>query len=354
MGGIFLQIIISLASISLLLFLFWKLQIVIKKKKSKKNKEIINSLLDNFEIIVNANIDFKSRFSFYLSKISNQHYSNWRKDNEGIYNKIQKYDYANLLKGQTLNEYVEFDLAFRKGWEIIQKFNSDFYNFNQLQAETTKTTIDVPTKVTYVKPVVKKPLVVKPKVLVKEYPERKKNWKAFEIIVQNNRIEKLYHFTDEANLLSIISNKGLYSWNDCLNKKISIPKPGGNQLSRDLDRRFNLENFVQLSFNRNHPMMYVVKRDGRINNPVILEISPDVIYLRSTKFSNMNSTSNSASIGTTLEHLTNIKFQIAKSSVQYYNLNQNDKPFYQAEVLVENYIPIEKILNINTYNVYSN
>lgn len=43
---------------------------------------------------------------------------------------------------------------------------------------------------------------------------KRSNWKEFEAILSQNRITKLYHFTDRDNLESIINNGGLYSWKD--------------------------------------------------------------------------------------------------------------------------------------------
>ena len=41
--------------------------------------------------------------------------------------------------------------------------------------------------------------------------EKKNNWQEFEQVLKENRITKLYHFTDFDNLESIIKHGGLYS-----------------------------------------------------------------------------------------------------------------------------------------------
>ena len=72
---------------------------------------------------------------------------------------------------------------------------------------------------------------------------KRSNWKEFEAILSQNRITKLYHFTDRDNLESIIKNGGLYSWKDCEERGISIPKPGGGgpgSTSWSLDERDGL------------------------------------------------------------------------------------------------------------------
>jgi len=109
--------------------------------------------------------------------------------------------------------------------------------------------------------------------------EKKSNWKEFEAVLNRNNITKLYHFTDRDNLRSIIENGGLYSWADCEEKDIHIAKPGGDMTSRDLDRRDNLHHYVRTSFVKNHPMQYIAMNDGRISNPVLLEI----LYAKETE-----------------------------------------------------------------------
>lgn len=76
----------------------------------------------------------------------------------------------------------------------------------------------------------------------------KSNYQEFKDILERHGITKLYHFTDRDNLGSIIRNGGLYSWADCESKSIGIKKPGGDDLSRHLDRRRGLQNFVRVSF----------------------------------------------------------------------------------------------------------
>ena len=83
----------------------------------------------------------------------------------------------------------------------------------------------------------------------------------------NNHIDRLYHFTDRSNLLSIIKNGGLYSWYSCDRHNIHIRKPGGDSSSRSLDSFKGYEDYVRLSFCHHHPMMYTAKKEGRISEP---------------------------------------------------------------------------------------
>lgn len=178
------------------------------------------------------------------------------------------------------------------------------------------------------------------------YRVRKPNWEGFNKVLSDNNISKLYHFTDKRNIASIRKYGALYSWQYCANNNISIPQAGGDELSRKLDVRHGVQNYVRLSFARNHPMMYHAQSHGRLGNTVVLEICPEVVFWRNTKYSNKNATRNDAKIGLTLEDFKRIKFDIIRQP-NHFDLSDEDKPFYQAEVLVFESIPIKYILNIN-------
>ena len=68
---------------------------------------------------------------------------------------------------------------------------------------------------------------------------------------------ELYHFTNRSNLDSI-HKQGLVSWSRLKEDEIKSTC-GGDQTSRKLDLKRGLEDYVRLSFNRAHPMMFVQK-----------------------------------------------------------------------------------------------
>lgn len=177
---------------------------------------------------------------------------------------------------------------------------------------------------------------------------KRNNYLSFKELLDDHNIKKLYHFTDRDNLKSIIDNGGLYSWADCEEKNIPIPKPGGGDLSKSLDCRDNLQHYVRVSFTTEHPMMYIAMNDGRITNPVILEIDPDVIYDSETMYADRNATRNGANVGGTLEDFKKIHFSSVKAR-KHFDLDADEQPFYQAEILVKNFIPLDKILNIGNF-----
>lgn len=171
----------------------------------------------------------------------------------------------------------------------------------------------------------------------------KSDYKSYQIIINKHKINCLYHFTDRQNLQSIRSNSGLYSWYTCNQRGIKIPAQGGSELSKNLDQRHGLQDYVRLCFNKNHPMFYVARRDGRLKSPYFLEILTDVIYWQDTLFSNENAASNTVIIGGSINHFNNINFIKAKTGIWQ---NEIEKKQIQAEVLVKTHIPIQFIRNI--------
>lgn len=99
----------------------------------------------------------------------------------------------------------------------------------------------------------------------------------------------LHHFTDERNLWSI-QRRGLLSWRTLLDRGINH-YPGSNELSRTLDERADLDNFVRLCLQDYHPMALVAVEEGRIRNLVWLTID-DAVLNYASLFSDTNATSN--------------------------------------------------------------
>lgn len=179
---------------------------------------------------------------------------------------------------------------------------------------------------------------------------KKKNWQDYKQVLDGARVKKLYHFTDRDNLESIIKNGGLYSWKDCEEKGITIAKPGGSSTSRSLDQRDGLEYYARLSFVPDHPMMYVAMDDGRISNPVVLEIDIEAALWEDTLFADRNMTKNGANVGGAVSDLKSIHFDLFGNS-RYFDLDDEDKMYYKAEVLVKHFVPLEYITNISNFGI---
>lgn len=157
-------------------------------------------------------------------------------------------------------------------------------------------------------------------------------------------IRCLYHFTDRANLLSIIKHEGLLSWKDCEAQGIRIVRPGGDSLGKSLDTAKGLEHYARLSFCRQHPMMFAAKHDGRIVDPVIIEIDTKVCELQDTLFSDINATATNVRLGKGIDGLSLVDFGIVTQNYSA-SFTDEDKAKYQAEILVEHKIPVKYFLN---------
>ena len=181
--------------------------------------------------------------------------------------------------------------------------------------------------------------------------EKKQNWQEFDNVLKEGRITKLYHFTDFDNLESIIKHGGLYSWADCRDKGIKIPKPGSSGPSRSLDERDHLEHYVRLSFVEDHPMKFVAMNEERISNPVVLEIDLEVALWEDTLYSDRNATRSGAIVGGDFANLMTIRFGLFNRMMRYFDMNDEAKMHYQAEVLVKNFIPLKYITNISNFGI---
>ncbi len=177
-----------------------------------------------------------------------------------------------------------------------------------------------------------------------EEKERKARFKSDgeEIInfFKENSILVFYHYTDSRNINSIIQNNGLYSLNGLIKRGIEFIK--GSETVENPE-------YVRLSYTQSHPLMYVSENKGRITRPKILEIDIAVAAFRMTRFSNVNTARTSSYptviTGDNLSFIRNhVKISIIKQN--YLNLPTEEKPYYQAEILVREHVPLEHITNL--------
>ena len=183
--------------------------------------------------------------------------------------------------------------------------------------------------------------------LIKISPETKgikPDYKDIISLIDTKKIEKLYHFTDKSNLESIVRTNGLYSWEYLERNRITINKRASSDLSRDIDRRKNLGNYVRLSFTKYHPMMHFALNSKLISDPIILEIDPTIMLKSETLFSDRNAVDRNAEIGNSSEFFKNFPFDILKKN--YFELSEVYKSQFQSEILVKEYIGTDMILNI--------
>lgn len=144
-------------------------------------------------------------------------------------------------------------------------------------------------------------------------------------ILKRNNISRLYHFTDYKNISSIISRGAIYSQKEIQDRCITTSYASSAD-SRSADKARGTDNFVRLSFVRNHPMMYTAVRSGRITRPVVLEINPFMALMPGVLFSNMNALKRGASIGASAYYLKNVCFEVFNKG-SYLYLSDVDKNY---------------------------
>jgi len=165
-----------------------------------------------------------------------------------------------------------------------------------------------------------------------------------------DRIENipvLYHFTDKRNLPSILKMGGLYPLSRLQELKIEIPAPGGNDWSHDADALKGVDSYVHLCFRNVHPMEFIARRDGRIEETVFLQIDPSVMQFSGVRFT--DDVSNKAGVESVPIADANPRVDF---EVLYFRREWN--PEIQArlaktekyEVLVPHIIPLSLIRNL--------
>lgn len=172
--------------------------------------------------------------------------------------------------------------------------------------------------------------------------ELKDDWQDFKQVLDENGVRYLYHFTDIRNISSIKRHGGLLSWYYCKTHDITIPCQGGDYDSRELDKKYGLEDYVRLSFCDDHPMAYRLKQSG--SNIVILRVKVDVALLKDTQFSDMNAADKRHTHGKRLEHLQKVDFDATR--MHYLRSDDPNFKLHQAEVMVKTFIPLKYIENI--------
>lgn len=102
----------------------------------------------------------------------------------------------------------------------------------------------------------------------------------------------LYHFTDALNLNSILQY-GLLSWVQLEARGIEH-RPASNSLSRYLDQRRELGDYVRLTMQMKHPMVAKALYERRVESIVWVRVDIAVARWDSTLFSNKNAAASDA------------------------------------------------------------
>lgn len=320
-----------------------KLEEISRLKREKKLKERYNKSLSESKLFIDDN-DFDSAIKIYESLLAK--YPNKQSDLLSLINEAKR------LSEEYISKHRNFDFRIKEVEDLIlyNEFNKALDILNELIQLNINNSLCL-RKIEYCHDKIKRDEDLRILKLKREEEIRNKykdDANQIKEFLQENGIRKFYHFTDSRNLNSIKLNGGLFSWWYCENHNIEIPAPGGDGKSRELDQRHNLENYVRLSFAKNHPMRYIAEKDGRIFNAVLLEVSTEVATYKETLFTDMNAARTIFKQGDDVDFIkNNVKIDVVKEKNQFSELVQRKgKEYYQAEVLVKEQIPIKDITNI--------
>lgn len=182
---------------------------------------------------------------------------------------------------------------------------------------------------------------------IKKLEYENKNYKCpyskIENFLKENKIEMLYHFTSKDNIDSI-KQHGLCSIDRLSRLGIEV-QYASSEVSRNLDYRKQLSNYVHLSYEQKHPMLYQALVEGRLSEYTVYNISPEVLILKTTLFTNGNAARNNVHISDSIDFLLNINFKSFHNK-NYWELSQEEQLLFQSEVLVQEQIEKQFIVNI--------
>tara|TARA_B100000929_G_C15448239_1_gene400287 strand:+ start:261 stop:791 length:531 start_codon:yes stop_codon:yes gene_type:complete len=156
-----------------------------------------------------------------------------------------------------------------------------------------------------------------------------------------------YHFTDLQNLPSIREH-GLLSLVKMEEMGLRPPKPGGTQLSRDLDAHYRLNRYVHLCFWNQHPMEYVQKQNGHIGETKFLEINPAILRTEGAIATKEVSIKTGAVPLPVEEMLPNLDLEVCYDKTDWKDkgVQARKQLAYKYELLIPDQVPLDMILNL--------
>ncbi len=181
---------------------------------------------------------------------------------------------------------------------------------------------------------------------IKQFEEKRDLYKCdpetYKSFLESNEIEAVYHFTSYKNVDSV-NKYGICSI--LYLKELGIlPDFVSTSKSQSIDKNKGLEDYIHLGFERRHPMLMMALAKGILGEYKVYDVNPSVLFLKDTKYTNMNAIKRGAQIHDSLEFLLNIPFRLFHKK-DYFNLSSEAKDLFQSEILVKRNIPKSLIMN---------
>jgi hypothetical protein len=161
--------------------------------------------------------------------------------------------------------------------------------------------------------------------------------------------QSFFHFTDPRNVPSIRKLGGLYSLRALRARGVEVPRPGGNDWSHKADAQRGLDRYVHLCFRANHPMEYLARKEGRIENSIFLAINPEVYRLDGVMFAPDASNKSGVEILSIEEALDEdlIDFEVLYTKTDWSDpaVKARLQAAQKCELLVPDQIPLKYLRN---------
>ena len=162
--------------------------------------------------------------------------------------------------------------------------------------------------------------------------------------LQANGIQYLYHFTEKQKIQSIIKYGGLFSYKRAFDESIAMPVREDMALTRDIDAKKGLEDYVRTSFCPRLPKIKERQAEGA--ELVLLKIDLDVALFDETLYTDMEATQSNMKYGGDFDDLKKVNLKATQKDVS----RPEDEDYWQrqAEVLIKGFIPLKYILNVKS------
>lgn len=156
-----------------------------------------------------------------------------------------------------------------------------------------------------------------------------------------------YHFTDKRNI-PLIRDTGLLSMRHQREAQRVAIAPGGNDWSLEADRRSGMDAYVHLCFFSEHPMEWIARQQGRIEESVFLKISPEILRTPGTLIVDTVSNRADAAPKPAEEMIRKLDLKVIYTRTDWKDpeVQERLKVARKYEILVPNSIPLEFISGI--------
>lgn len=169
------------------------------------------------------------------------------------------------------------------------------------------------------------------------------------LIANSSQHKCFYHFTDHRNIEMIRKSDGILSMQLQRMRGIMCEAPGGNEWSRDADKRIGMDAFVHLCFFDSHPMEYEAKKDGRIERTAWLKIDPSVLRIPGAKITFEVSNKSGVIPIDAVKALENLDHEVIYNRTDWTDveIKERRKAAKKCEILVPDIVSLRYVLNLD-------